>query len=138
MAQPCNTTVTVDGNKFDAHTAHVGISTVHDHTGMPQVGGPHYTIDCSVDLHDTVNIPYTTLSRLYDLANIVNRDKIVPIKVEFWTDETQDDAICTYSFDGWISEFHTIGGASGENHSLQMTFIPKLDERQYVSMKMGN
>jgi hypothetical protein len=138
MPQPSNATVTVDGIKFNAHSAHVGISTVHDHTGMPMIGVPHYIIDCTVDLHDSTNITFAMLSRLHELANGVTKDKIVAIKTEFWKDEMQDDAICTYSFNGWISEFHTLAGGSGVNHALQMTFVPSLGKNQYVDMKMGN
>jgi hypothetical protein len=135
--QPSNVTVTVDGNKFNAYSAHVGIETVHDHTGMPQMGVPKYIFECSVNAHDTDNLPYATLNSLFELANIVNKDKIVDIKIEFWQDESQDNAICTYSFRGWISEFHTSGG-SGGNHALHMIFVPELDKNQYVNIKMGN
>ena len=74
---------------------------------------------------------------LYDLANIVTRDKIVNIKAEFWADEHQQDALCTYTFRGWISAFHTTGGGSA-NHTLAMTFAPELDQQQYVKVEMGN
>lgn len=135
--QPSNATVMVDGNKFNADSAHVGIETLHDATGMPLIGRLRYVIECSVDAHDTKNLPFATLSRLFDLANIVNREKIVDIKIEFWQDENQQDAICTYSFRGWISEFHTAGGGGG-NHSLHMTFVPELGTKQYADLKIGN
>jgi hypothetical protein len=135
--QPSNATVTVDGNKFNAYSAHVGIKTVHNYTGMPQMGVPNYIFECSVNAHDTDNLPFSTLNSLFSLANIVNKDKIVDIKMEFWQDEKQDDAICTYSFRGWISEFHTSGG-SGGNHSMHLTFVPELGTNQYVNIKMGN
>jgi hypothetical protein len=135
--QPSNATVTIDGNKFDAHTAHVGIDTIHDHTGLPMMGSLHYSVDCSIDIHDTDNVSFGTLKTLFELANVVTKEKIKDIKVEFWKDETQNDAICTYSFRGWISSFHTTGGDGG-NHTLQLTFVPALDSKQYVDMKMGN
>jgi len=135
--QPSNATVTVDGNKFNAESVHVGIETVHHHDGMPMMGVPRYIFECNADAHDTKNLPFGTLSRLFDLANIVNREKIVDIKIEFWQDENQRDVICTYSFHGWISEFHTTAG-SGGNHSVHMTFVPTLDKNQYVDVKMGN
>jgi len=135
--QPSNATVTVDGNKFNAFSAHVGIDTPHDLTGMPAMGGSRHTIDCCVNMHDTVNMPFGTLNRLYDLANIVTRDKIVDMKIEFWSVESQQDAICTYSFRGWISAFHTTRGGSG-NHTLAMTLVPELNQQQYVDLQMGN
>jgi hypothetical protein len=135
--QPSNATVTLDGSKFNAYSAHVGIKTIHDHTGLPMMGVPRYIIECSVNAHDTDNLPFDTLNKLFGLANLVTREKIVDIKVEFWKDESQQDAICTYSFRGWISEFHTTGG-SGGNHSLHLVFVPELGKNQYVELKMGN
>lgn len=135
--QPSNATVTVDGNKFNAFSAHLGIDTAHDHTGMPAMGRSSYTIDCCVNLHDTGNLPFSTLKRLYELSHIVTLEKIVDIKVEFWADEHQQDAICTYTFRGWISAFHTTGGG-GSNHTLAMTFAPELDKQQYVRVELGN
>ncbi|MGD0942056.1 MAG: hypothetical protein ABR905_20365 [Terracidiphilus sp.] len=137
MPQPSNATVTVDGNKFNAHSAHVGLETVHDHTGMPMMGTPRYIIECSVNAHDTENLPFATLQNLFSIASVVTKESIKDIKIEFWTDETQNDAICTYSFRGWISEFHTAGGG-GCNHSLHLTFVPELAQNQYVNIKMGN
>jgi len=135
--QPSNATVTVDGNKFNTYSTHIGIDTAHDYTGMPSMGRSSYAIDCCVDLHDTANLPFASLKKLYDLANIVNHEKIVDIKVEFWSDERQQDAICTYTFRGWISGFHSTGGG-GSNHTLAMTFTPELDKQQYVKIEMGN
>jgi hypothetical protein len=79
----------------------------------------------------------TPLTQLFELANAVTRDKIVDMKVEFWTDENQTDAICTYSFRGWIRAFHNTGGVGG-NHMLNLTFTPELDTQQYMKIEMGN
>ena len=137
--QPSNATVTVDGNKFDVFSAHVGLETLHDYSGMPALGRSTYTMDCCVNMHDTDALPFEVLRRLHDLANLNTRDKIVDMKVEFWVDEYQQDAICTYTFRGWISSFHTTGGgSSGGNHTLAMTFTPELDEKHYVKMELGN
>jgi hypothetical protein len=129
-------TVTIDGQKFNAVSAHVGIDTDHDHSGLPQMGSLRCSISCVVDIHDTQNMPFATLQNLYSLANIVTRDKIKDIKVEFWQDEDQQDAICTYSFQGWISGSHTSGG--GGNHILNIKLHPALDQKQFVDIKMGN
>ncbi len=136
-AQPSNDTITIDGNRFNAVSAHVGIDTDHDHMGLPQMGTLRCAISCLVDIHDTVNMPFATLQKLFELANIVTSDKIKDIKVEFWQDESHQDAICVYSFRGWISGFHTEGGG-GNNHILHLKLQPALGKHQYVDLKIGN
>ena len=137
MPNPSMTTVTVNGDKFNAISAHIGLSTHHDHMGLPQMGTNKFSIDCQVDMHDTQNVPYATLQKLFQLANVVTRDKIVPIKIEFWTDETRLDAICTYTFNGWISSWNTQSG-NGANHTLSVCFQPALSQQNFVDFKMGN
>ncbi len=137
MAQPSNSTVTIDGNKFNAMAAHVSFATLHDHTGMPMMGSLQCVMQFVVDLHDTENMPYATLNALYTLANGVTRDKVKDVKVEFWTDESQSDAICTYSFKGWVSEFST-GSGGGANHTLNLRVQPLLSDQQYINVEMGN
>ncbi|RZU29689.1 hypothetical protein [Edaphobacter modestus] len=137
MPHPSNATVTIDGNKFNAVSAHVGIDTHHDHNGLPRMGVLRCSISCVVDIHDTVNIPFATLQSLFSYANIVTIEKIKDMKVEFWQDEKQQEAICTYTFRGWISGFHTSGGG-GSNHVLHLKLHPALDQKQYIDIKMGN
>ncbi len=55
MAQPSNSTVTIDGDKFNAMSANISLATLHDHTGMPMMGSVQCAIEVSVDLHDTEN-----------------------------------------------------------------------------------
>ena len=90
-----------------------------------------------VDMHDTVNVPYAVLTKLFQLANVVTRDKIVDIKIEFWVDDSQLDALCTYSFKGWISSWSTSSG-DGSNHTLQLSLQPALDSQQFIDFTMGN
>jgi hypothetical protein len=137
MPQPSNATVTIDGQKFNAVSAHLGIDTNHDDFGLPLMGSLRCSISCVVDMHDTQNMPYATLQNLFSLANIVTRDKIKNIRIEFWQDEKQDDAICTYSFLVWFSGFHTSGGG-GSNHTLNIKLHPTLDQKQFVDITMGN
>jgi hypothetical protein len=135
MPQPSNATVTIDGDKIQALSVTVGLATHHDGIGQPQMGTLGCHISVIVDLHN--NVEYSLLQKLFELAKIVTRDKIKPIKIEFWQDEHQQDAVCTYSFPGWISDFTTSGGG-GSNHTLSMNLVPALDEKNYVDLKMGN
>lgn len=137
MTKPSNVTVTIDGNKFDAMSTSVGINTSHDSTGMPQMGTLATSIGCTVDVHDTVNMPFATLQALFALANITTTEKIKPIKIEFWQDEQQQNAIATFSFNGWISSFN-IDGGDGVNHVLNLRLEPALSEKQFVEISMGN
>ena len=56
--------------KFNAMSVNVGIETVHDDSGMPMMGSIRTVITCSVDIHDTTNMPFSVLKGLYDLAKI--------------------------------------------------------------------
>ncbi|NYF79113.1 hypothetical protein [Granulicella arctica] len=137
MPQPSNATITIDGDKFDALTAHVEIATHHDDQGMPMMSSLKCGISAIIDMHDTENVSFGSLSKLYNLAQGLTRDKIKDIKIEYWTDENQTDAICTYSFRGWISLFSTSSG-QGSNHTLRIHLQPELDAKQFIDMKMGN
>lgn len=137
MAQPSNTTVTIDGSKFNALSAHVGISTLHNQNGMPRMGTLQCAIVFVVDMHDNTNMPYATLQKIFALAYVVTPDKIKDIKVELWQDENQQEALCTYSFKGWISEFST-GSGGGSNHTLSLRVQPALDQQNFIDLQMGN
>ena len=138
MAKPSVTTVSIDGNKFNAYTANVQLATSVDAAGMPAMGSLNCSVQVSVDMHDTVNMPFATLKKLYDLTSVVTRDKIKSIKVEFWKDESQQDAICVYSFNGWISHWSTGSGGDGSNHILQMNLQPAMDTQNFVELQMSN
>ena len=105
--------------------------------GMPLMGQLVYSIEATVDMHDTRNMPFDLLQMLYGLASTVVRASIKDIKIEFWTDDSQTDVICSYAFRGWISHFSNTSG-SGSNHLLSLSFVPELDEKQFVKMNMGN
>lgn len=81
MSNPSNATITIDGDKFNALTAHVEIATHHDDRGMPMMGSLKCGISAIVDMHDNENMSYSVLSKLYELAKIVTRDKIKDIKI---------------------------------------------------------
>jgi hypothetical protein len=67
----------------------------------------------------------------------LTRDKVKEIKIEFWADEKQAAAICTYVFQGWIASFSIDGGEMG-NHILSLALQPALDPKQYVNITLGN
>jgi hypothetical protein len=72
MAMPSRTTVTIDGNKFNAYSASFGISTEHEGKGMPLMGTLTCAIDFHVDINDTANMPFSTLKALFNMANMGN------------------------------------------------------------------
>ena len=101
------------------------------------MGSLNCNIQVSVDMHDNTNMPFSTLKTLFDLANVVTREKIKDIKIEFWQDDSQQDALCTYAFKGWISHWNT-GSGDGANHTLTMSLQPTLDTKNYVDLRMSN
>ena len=137
MASPRKTSITVDGSKFDALATHMGVHTAHDHSGMPLMGSLVCSISCVVDANDDVNVPFATLQKLWELANLVTRDKVKDIKIDFWKDENQEDVICSYKFRGWIASFSMDGGGEG-NHVLNLQLQPELGKLQYVEITLGN
>jgi hypothetical protein len=159
MAAPYRCTVTVDGDKFDAVSTSVVFSTLKDKAGMPEMGSLQTAIRVLVDFHDDTNLPHGTLKKLFDLANVVTRDKIKDMKIEFWKDDSKQDALCSYGFKGWISRFETsniipegaamaqgagFGAGSSQtsvgaiNHLLVMDLEPVLNQQNFKEIKMSN
>jgi hypothetical protein len=145
-ATPYRSTCTIDGTKFDCVSISVAFSTEKDRAGMPQMGSLTTSIRCLVDFHDSDNVPYSTLNKLFDMANVVTRDKIKDMKIEFWKDDSKQDALCSYSFKGWISNFHTSNpmiqdgrnGNQGLNHMLLLTLEPALNQQNFKEINISN
>lgn len=144
---PYRSTVTIDGTKFDAVSVVVAFQTDKDRAGMPQMGSLHTDIRVWVDFHDDLNMPHSALKKLFGLSNVVTRDKIKDIKIEFWKDDSHQDALCSYSFRGWISSFHTCnpaegsfeGGKGGQiNHLLVLNLEPSLNQQNFKDVSMSN
>ena len=97
-----------------------------------------------VDMNDQINMPFGTLQSIFTLSYGVTREKIQPIKLTFWSDDGAENAICSYSFNGWISDYTTTTGfgntnaASGMNHVLTLTLQPELDASNFVKIALGN
>lgn len=149
-AAPSRSTVTVDGTKFDAVSVSVVFNTAKDRAGMPQMGSLQTQFRAWVDFHDDTNLPHAALKKLFGLANVVTRDKIKDVKVEFWKDESHQDALCSYSFKGWVSGFHTCNPTTGGttsasaqsegnlNHLLILDLEPVLNQQNFKEVKMSN
>ena len=138
MAKPSVPTVTIDGLRFNAYRANVSLATTADMAGMPGMGSLNAAVQVVVDMHDNVNMPFATLKHLFDLTSVVTRDKVKDIKVEYWQDESQQDALCVYSFKGWISHWNTGSGGDGSNHTLQLSLQPALDTKNFAELQMSN
>jgi len=106
------------------------------------------------DFHDDQNLPFSNIKKLFELANVVTLDKIKPIKIEFWKDDSRQDALCSYSFNGWVKRFETTnpidladdddtsahfqGIAPDLNHMLILDLEPALNQKNFKEIKMSN
>jgi hypothetical protein len=135
MAQPCNTTVTIDGQKFNAHSSHFCVGTHDDQFGMPLMGASRTAISVMADIHDDVNVPFPVLKSLFELSHSHTKDKIKDIKIEFWKDEQKQSAVIVFSFRGWISNFAIIGAG---NHQLSLSIQPALGKMNFLELAVGN
>lgn len=145
---PYRSTVTVDGNKFDCVSVSVAFQTEKDRSGMPQMGSLSTSIKAYVDFHDDQNLPFGTLKSLFELSNVVTRDKIRDVKIEFWKDENHQDALASYGFKGWISGFHTLNPYQkdeatdadhiGLNHLLVLELEPALNQMNFKDVSFSN
>ena len=55
-------------------------------SGCTRHGSLQQTTDDKVN--DT-NLPHSSLKKLFELANVVTRDKVKDIKIEFWKDDAE-------------------------------------------------
>lgn len=146
MASPNRATVTVDGSKFDVVSASVEFNTMKDRAGMPEMGSLQTAIKVWIDFHDDTNMPFGTVKKLFELANVVTRDKIKDMKIEFWKDDNKQDALCSYSFKGWISKFQThnpipdteVAAAELVNHVLYLELEPVMNQQNFKEIKISN
>jgi hypothetical protein len=157
-SSPYRATVTIDGTKFDAVSTSVRFSTEKDRSGVPQMGSLSTSIRVWADFHDDQNVPFSTVQKLFNLANVVTRDKIKSIKIEYWKDENKQDALASYSFNGWVSRFETsnpldfvkssstnsdeenlVSGISNDlNHMLVLDLEPSLNQQNFQNVQLSN
>ena len=120
--------------------------TNKSHGGMPEMGSLNTSIRVWVDFHDDTNMPYGTIQNLFDLSNVVTRDKIKEMKIEYWKDDNKQDVLCAYQFKGWISRFETTstmpegvsGGHNVSNHLLVLDLEPALNTQNFKELKLTN
>jgi hypothetical protein len=153
-ATPYRCTVTIDGTKFGAVATSVKFSTEKDRAGMAQMGSLGTDIRVWADFHDDTNLPNSTLQKFFNLANVVTRDKIKNIKIEYWKDDAHQDALASYSFKGWISRFETSNPSdlvsledtgdvhpappSDLNHLMVLDLEPALNQANFKEITLGN
>lgn len=156
-ASPYRCTVTIDGTKFDAVSTAVRFTSEKDRAGMPQMGSLSTSIRVVADFHDDKNVPFSAVKKFFELANVVTRDKIKDIKIEYWKDDSHEDALCSYAFKGWISRYetsnpHPLGNFGGEgdlvsepslayqslNHVLVLDLEPALNQENFKEIKLSN
>jgi hypothetical protein len=155
MAMPYRCTVTIDGTKFGAVSTSVQFSTDKDRSGVPQMGSLNTAIRVWADFHDDQNLPFSAVKKMFDLANVVTKDKIKPMKIEFWKDDSRQDALCSYSFNGWIRRFETTNPIEltamdkemeaqfrsltpDLNHVLVLDLEPSMNQKNFKEIKMSN
>ncbi len=158
-AAPYRSTVTIDGTKFDAVSTTVRFHSEKDRAGMPQMGSLTTSIRVIADFHDDKNLPFSAIKKFFELSNVVTRDKIKDIKIEFWKDDKHEDALCSYGFKGWISRFetsnpHPLGAAASDggdmlanspalsyeslNHVMVLDLEPTLNQDKFKEIKISN
>ena len=146
MAQPNIASVSIGPSTFRAVGVHFGVSTLNNGSpGMPLMGSISCSVLVMVDLNDQINMPFPTLQSIFELSYGVTREKIQNIKLTFWADDSAENAICAYTFRGWISNYVTttgMGRSSKEgqpsNHVLTLTLQPELDATNFVKIQLGN
>jgi hypothetical protein len=159
-ASPYRCTITIDGTKFNAVSATVRFHSNKDRAGMPQMGSLATNIRVIADMHDDKNVPFSAIKKFFDMANVVTRDKIKDMKIEYWKDDSHQDALCSYSFKGWVSRYetanpHPIGAYEGDfvtgggasdptdvyqtvNHMLVLDLEPTLNQENFTEIKLSN
>ncbi len=144
MANPYRCSAQIGDVEIQALSVDFDLFSKKDDFGMPNLGSVSTGITLTIDLLDTDNASYQKVSRLFDLANRVQQEKIVEVKLSYWLDEHQEDAVMQLNFPGWVSRFRAsqpmIGGQQ-ENvpgHMLTIEIEPALDQTHYKKILMSN
>ena len=133
--------VTIDGTKINAAEAVFAMDAQRTDLGIPKMELPVVSVNVRINLNDEKNCPFQTIKKLFDLSAASNKkDRIKPIKIEFWKDLAMQDVVCTYSFQGWITSFRTsnVGVDDNYNHVLDLQLTPDTTDGRYQEVKIGN
>jgi len=83
-------------------------------------------------MHDTQNISFETIRKLFDHSHTLTSDKIKQCKLTYWADDQRNNALSTFSFQAWISSFTIVSGG-GSNHLLIIKIQPHPGKKQFVN-----
>lgn len=131
------TSVAIGGLTLNALSVQFAVHNQHSFDGMPQMGALACAIDVSLDMHDTVSLPFTAIRSLFDLVNGVDSSKIQDVKITYWTDESKTDVICVFSFRAWVASFTTVSNPQA-NHTLTLHLQPELDQGKFIKIDVRN
>ncbi len=145
MANPYRCSAQIGDVEIQALSANFDLFSSKDELGLPNIGSADTCISLTIDLLDTQNATFTKLSRLFDLANRLHQEKVVDMKLWFWIDEHQEDAVMQLSFPGWVRRFNVVqpsitapGGGGTLGHMLLLEIEPALDETHYKKILISN
>jgi hypothetical protein len=135
--------VSIDGDKIQAESVSVVVSTPADVSGMPKMGSNNVVVRAVVDFHDEANVGYTKLSKFFDLAYMPKQDDIKDIKITFWEGNDQQQSLVAYKFQGWISRYETshqpfTSDGRVFNHMLVLDLQPKLNQQGAPDLQISN
>ena len=127
-------------------------TTMKDASGRAVMGSLVTSILVWVDFNDPNVMSFDNMSKLFDLANGVTKEKQKPMQVNFWQDSSLDkgNRLCAFQFTGWISKFQTsnplpdsspqssgsMAPQSTINHLLLLELTPVLDSQNYQNVKI--
>lgn len=146
MANPYRCTAQIGDVEIQAVSVDFDLFSRKDDLGLPKIGSASTNIELTIDLLDTDNATFQKVSRLFELANRVHQEKVVDMKLSYWLDENQEDAIMQLSFPGWVSRFNASqpmiagpdAGKQGLVHMLVVGIEPALDETHYKRIVISN
>ena len=135
MAGSGRVSVTVDGTKFDAITVKFDINTNSDQAGMPILQTLDTVAGVWIDAHDVKNFPFGTFQKLFDLANVPDDTKLKDMKIEYWVDDTKQNAVSTFKFKGWIKKFTTYNPPVVLGTNVQSNWENQFNNICYLELK---
>jgi len=135
---------TIDGETFTAAEAEFVMEAKHSTGGNPAHAVPVMSAHILVDLNDRGNgCKFQTIKKLFELSKLPSAKQIKEIKIEFWLGLEDENALCSYSFKGWISSLRTsyLGRGTpngGYNHFIAMVLTPDTTQDSFGQIRIGN